>query len=129
MKAIYGKYFIRLTIFSIILVVLSILFQTLLPLYATPAMPYIILFYFIMIAFVHYIVLRGSIISNKNFINNYILGTIIKFLSILIFLGIYIFLNKTDAIRFALTFCVFYFLYAIFEVIALKKDNQTILKK
>ena len=127
-KKIYAKYFVRLLIFSIIIEILSIFFQKAVPQYVTPAMPYIVLFYFLMNAIVHYIVLRGSAVNDKRFINNYILGTMIKFFSILIFVGIYIFLHREDAVRFAVTFFVFYFVYAIFEVIAVKKDAKSVRK-
>ena len=121
-KEVYTKYFAGLIIFSIIVAGLGVLFQKIAPQYATPALPYIVLFYFLMNALVHYIVLRGTIVSDKRFVNNYILGTMVKFFSILIFVGIYIFLHREEAVRFAITFFIFYFLYAVFEVIAVKKD-------
>ena len=38
---------------------------------------------------------------------------------------LYMFLKPDDAIRFAIAFLVIYFLYAIFEIVVLKKENET----
>ena len=38
-------------------------------------------------------------------------------------------LNKKDAWRFAIAFLIIYFLYAIVEVIVLKKENEEIRKQ
>ena len=127
-KEVYSKYFARLIIFSIVIAGLGVFFQKAVPQYATPALPYIVLFYFLMNALVHYIVLRGSMVSDKRFVNNYVLGTMVKFFSILIFVGIYIFSHREEAVKFAITFFVFYFVYAVFEIVALKKDAKNVRK-
>ena len=52
-----------------------------------------------------------------------------KLLSCLLFLLLYLFLNRADAIRFASAFLVIYFLYSIFEVVLLRMENREIQEK
>ena len=65
----------------------------------------------------------------KKFVSSYMLSRVIKLLSCLVFLLVYILVKKDDAIRFAIAFLVIYFLYSIFEVFLLKKENQEISEK
>lgn len=124
------KFSFRILVFSVILAGASLLFQIICPNYATPALPFIILFFLIITLFTLYIVLRedkGK--AAKLFVSNYMLSRIIKLLSCLLFLLLYVLLNKKDAFRFAIAFLVIYFLYSIFEVVVLKKEIQELSKK
>lgn len=124
------KFSFRILVFSVILAGASLLFQLICPNYATPALPFIILFFLIITLFTLYIVLRedkGK--AAKLFVSNYMLSRIIKLLSCLLFLLLYVLLNKKDAFRFAIAFLVIYFLYSIFEVVVLKKEIQELSKK
>ncbi len=124
------KFSFRIIVFSVIVAGLSALFQWIFPLYASPALPFIVIFFFFITLFTIYIVLRNDNAANqRQFFSGYMLSRIIKILSCLIFLTLYIFLNKKDAIRFAIAFLVIYFLFAIFEVYLLKKENQDISEK
>ena len=72
-----------------------------------------------------YIVLRGDTgRDGRKFVSSYMLSRTVKLLSCLLFLLLYMFLNREDAIRFAIAFMVIYFLYAVFEIIVLKKENE-----
>jgi hypothetical protein len=62
--------------------------------------------------------------EGKRFVSAYMLSRTVKILSCLLFLFLYMFLNQKDAIKFAIAFMVIYFLYAIFEVVVLKKENE-----
>lgn len=102
---------------------LTVLFQWLCPDYASPALPFVVLFFCIITLFTIYIVLRddkGK--AEKLFVSNYMLSRIIKLFSCLLFLIIYVLLNKADAIRFAIAFLIIYFAYSIFEVMILRKE-------
>ena len=119
------KFSFRIIVFTVILAGLSVLFQVLFPQLTTPAMPFILIFFFLITLFTMYIVLRNQEMQDgKKFVSSYMISRTVKILSCLIFLFLYIFLNKKDSIRFAITFMVFYFLYAIFEIILLKKENE-----
>ena len=56
-------------------------------------------------------------------VSNYMLATIIKFMSYLLFILVYLLLTKQDKILFAITFLIVYFLFAIFEIIAIKRED------
>ena len=119
------KFSFRIIVFSVIIAGLSLLFQWLLPKYATPALPFIVLFFFVITLLTLYIVLRNNDgQEGKRFVSAYMLSRTVKILSCLLFLILYIFLNQKDAVKFAIAFIVIYFLYAIFEVVVLKKENE-----
>ena len=119
------KFSFRIIVFSVIIAGLSLLFQWLFPQYATPALPFIVLFFFVITLLTLYIVLRNNEgQEGKRFVSAYMLSRTVKILSCLLFLVLYIFLNQKDAVKFAIAFMVIYFLYAIFEVVVLKKENE-----
>lgn len=123
------KFSFRIIIFSVIIAGLTVLFQWFFPQHASPALPFIVLFFFVITLFSMFIVLRddqGK--EGKRFVSNYMLSRVIKLLSCLLFLGLYIFLNKPDAVRFAIAFLVIYFLYSIFEVVLLRMENKEMSK-
>ena len=118
------KYTYQLIIFSVVMAALGVVFQLLLPQYASLAIPFIVIFFFIITLFTLYVVLRKpNQVSERKFIAGYMLSRIVKLFSVLIFLILYLILNKTDRIPFAVAFLVVYFAYSIFEVVALKKEQ------
>ncbi|MBQ6070834.1 MAG: hypothetical protein IKQ75_02405 [Bacteroidales bacterium] len=124
------KFSFRILVFSVVVAALTVLFQWLCPAYASPALPFIVLFFLIITLFSLYIVLRDSSgKAGKQFVSNYMLSRVVKLLSCLLFLVLYMVLNKKDAWRFAIAFLIIYFLYAIVEVIVLKKENEEIRKQ
>lgn len=123
------KFSFRIIVFSAIVAALTVIFQWLCPAYASPALPFIVLFFFVITLTTIYIVLRNTTgTDGRKFVSSYMLSRIIKIFSCLIFLVLYLLLNKNDAMRFAIAFLVIYFLYSIFEVIVLKKENQELSK-
>lgn len=118
------KYLFRLLVFSIVLFSATFGMQLFCPQYVSPALPYIVLFFFILSLFTHYIVLRGIYIDGKNFVTNYMLASTIKFVAYLVFLLTYILLNKADAVLFGISFIILYFCYAIFEVVTIKLEKK-----
>ena len=119
------QYAFRLIIFSIIITALTVLMQWQYPQYSTPALPFIVIFFFIITLFTLYIILRTDHRKDdKRFISRYLLSRIIKFMSCLIFVFLYIILNKEDRWRFAIAFIIIYFSFAIFEIFALKGHTK-----
>lgn len=118
------KFSIRLIIFSAIMAALSVLFQVIFPQFASPALPFIVLFFFIISEMTLYILLREEQQQQaQKFLSGYILSRIIKFLSCFLFVLLYlIFCQATDRWRFAIAFLTIYFAYSIFEVILIKKE-------
>lgn len=119
------KYAYRVLIFSIIIAVLSVALQLLLPQYASPALPFIVLFFFVITLLTLYIVLRSNNYKESSrFFSSYFLSRIIKFFSCLTFLFLYIVLNKEDRWNFAVAFIIIYFFYSFLEVYILKKEQE-----
>lgn len=121
------KYAYRLLVFSTVIAAISIIVQYLFGKtgWITPALPFIVLFFFLITSFTLFIVLRGDIgKEGTRFISGYLLSRLIKFFSCLLFLFIYVIVNKTDRWPFAIAFIVIYFIYSIYEVIILKKEND-----
>lgn len=124
------KFSFRIILFSAIIAGLTVLFQWLFPQYASPALPFIVLFFFIITLLTMFIVLRDDKGREaKKFVSSYMLSRVIKLLSCLVFLLVYVLVRKEDAMRFAIAFLAIYFLYSIFEVFLLKKENQEISEK
>lgn len=120
-----SKYAYRLIVFSVIMAAVSVVFQIAVPKYASPALPFIVLFFFLLSMFTLYIVLRETASTdNKKMISRYLLSRIIKFISCILFLTIYVLLNKEDRWPFGLAFMVIYFAFSVFEVFALKKEQK-----
>ena len=119
------KFSFRIIVFSVIIAALALLFQWLWPNLATPAMPFIVLFCFAMTLFTMYIVLRSDDGQDgRKFVSSYMISRTVKLLSCLLFLLLYMFLNREDALRFGIAFMVIYFLYAIFEIFLLKQEKK-----
>ena len=119
------KYALRLVIFSAIIAALTLSFQVIFREYASPALPFIVLFFFLSTFLTLYIVLRSNNQKEKKqFISSYLLSRVIKLFSCLLFLVIYILCNKEDGLHFAFAFMIIYFLYAVYEVFALKGEKR-----
>ena len=72
-----------------------------------------------------YIVLRSDDGQDgRKFVSSYMISRTVKLLSCLLFLLLYMFLNREDALRFGIAFMVIYFLYAIFEIFLLKQEKK-----
>jgi hypothetical protein len=124
------KFSLRILIFSIVVAGLAALFQWLVPAYASPVLPFIVLFFFVITLFTIFIVLRDDQGKDgQRFVSGYMLSRIIKLFSCLIFLFLYIVINKQDAWKFAISFMVIYFLFSIFEVVLLKQESDDISKR
>lgn len=120
-----SKYAYRLIIFSVIIAAVSIVFQFFAPDYASPALPYIVLFFFVLSLFTIFIVLRPiKQKDNKKMVSRYLLSRIVKFVSCLLFLLIYVIVNKEDRWLFAFAFMFIYFAFSVFEVYVLKKEQK-----
>lgn len=112
-------------VFSVIVAGLALLFQWLAPQYATPVLPFIVLFFFVITLLSLYIVLRNDDGKDgKRFVSSYMLSRTVKLLPCLLFLVLYMFLKPEDALRFGVAFIIIYFLFAIFEIFVLKKENE-----
>jgi len=114
----------RLIIFSVFIIALCVAFQLLFSKYATPALPYILLFFFLLTQYsIIYVLRKPQDASEKNFIVKYMITRVVKLLLMLVFLVLYLIFNKEDRWNFAGAFLIIYFLYSIFEIVTLKKEQ------
>jgi len=121
----FKKFTLRLIVFSVIMALTGMLFQWLLPEYASVAIPFIILFFFFITLFTLFTVLRKEKqVSNKQFIFGYMLSRILKLTTMLLFLMLYMIFNPEDRWNFTGAFLIIYFSYSVFEFFALKKKNE-----
>ena len=142
LKKIYYKYLQSLLIFSIIITIIYIALRYFVPAIVSLNLPFLIFFFVFVTAITHYIVTCTRVermeykpnpelskeeqskeiaAIERKFITRYMLITTVKLLTFIVLLTLYAYLNKTDAICFALNFMVIYFLYSIFEVVYIKK--------
>ena len=118
------KFAYQLMIFSVVVAALGVLFQWIFPDFASPAIPFIVIFFFFITLFTLYVVMRNPHkVSGKKFVAGYMISRIVKMFSVFLFLVLYMMLNKEDRWNFAGAFLVIYFSYSVFEIIALKKDQ------
>lgn len=123
------RFSFRVLVFSVIMAGLTVLFQIFCPQLASPALPFIVLFFMFVTLFTLFIVLRDDQAkAKKRFVSSYLLSRIIKLFSCLLFIILYILINRSDARRFAIAFLIIYFFYSIFEVIVLKKESDDLEK-
>ena len=115
----FKKYFKRLTIYWVIIALLSFFISALIPVtYRTPTLPYLLLFYFIMTALTGFIILIFANKKFSKFVNIFMLATVGKLLLYLFIIIIYLFfINRKDAIGFISSFFIYYLLFTIFETI------------
>jgi hypothetical protein len=57
-------------------------------------------------------------------VSRYLLSRIVKFTSCILFLTIYVLVNKADRWYFAFAFMIIYFAYSVFEVFILKREQK-----
>jgi L-asparagine transporter-like permease len=118
------KFAYQLIIFSVAVAALSVLFQWLFPKYASPAIPFIIIFFFFITLFTLFVVMRSKHqVTGKKFVASYMISRFVKMFSVFLFLILYMVINKEDRWNFAGAFLIIYFTYSIFEIIALKKEQ------
>jgi len=87
--------------------------------YISPALPYLILFFFAVNLVVHYMLQKAEKNKYRKIITNYMLATFLRFFLYLIVILAYAFLNRTDAIPFIVSFFILYLLYSVHEVVSI----------
>ena len=117
------KYTYRLLIFSaIVAAILFLVFKYALAQYYLPVFPFLIVFFASISILIHYLLLKASNFRIAKF-STFFMGSItVKLFLYIIFLVIYVLVDKTNAVPFLLTFFVLYFIFTIFETFSLLID-------
>ncbi|MCF6239961.1 MAG: hypothetical protein L3J74_01300 [Bacteroidales bacterium] len=117
------KYIIRLLIFvAIISLIAIILYLTVLTKFYLPVFPYVLLFFTVISFLTHYILLKSGKSRIAKFSTSFMGITSLKLFLYLIFIVVYLFIDKTNALVFVLTFFILYLLFTVFETSSLLKD-------
>ena len=117
------RYIIRLFLFSVILGAISFgLFKFVLAQYYLHIYPFLIAFFVIISILVHFIVLKASNFRIAKFSTLFMGSTSAKLFIYIIFLIIYVLVDKENAVSFLLTFLVLYFVFTVFETFSLLID-------
>ena len=116
----------KLIFFTLILTILGIAVWLGVPLkFKTPALPYLLGFYFLTTLSVHYFLLRAISKRIVAFINAFLISTTLKLFLYFGVLAWYVFTHKADALAFSITFLVLYLAFTLFEVSALLKSSNS----
>jgi hypothetical protein len=115
----------NLTILSTIVAVIGAGIYFMLPRFATPALPWLILFFIITTYTLYSVLLKASTGKFNRFTNLFMAASVFKLLLLLVVITLYMFFFRSDAIRFVITMFVLYLVYTVFEVIWLLKINKT----
>ncbi len=112
-----GKYYINLSLLTFIMAITAfILFKTYLAKYYSPVFWGLLLFFYLIHLISHSILIITQTKKKINFGNAYLGSFLLKFLSYIIFLIIYVLTNKENFIFFAISLFILYIVYTIFEV-------------
>jgi len=121
MSKIYSKVLTILSVLTVVLLVMGIfLFNSVIEAYYLPIFPYLLVFFFIVNAIVHYFKHKIFKIRAASFPRHLMAINGLKLFSYLFFIMIYLFLFRENAKPFLLGFLVLYFIYFSFELISNK---------
>lgn len=118
MKIIYIDFLKKLLIYSFILGGAGALAVYFLPAsFISPALPFLFVFFIAVTLIVHLILLNVAKKKTGGFVNLFMLLTFGKLLFFLTIILAYALLNRSDAVRFIISFFILYIFYTAFEVV------------
>ncbi len=117
------KFIYRILLFSIIIMAVAyVLFSTVLNQYYLPVFPFLILFFVVSTIGIHAILLKAGNQRPARFSTFYMGSITSKLFLYMIFLVVYVLVDKANAANFIIVFFILYLFYTIFETISLLKD-------
>jgi hypothetical protein len=124
MRKKYQQFILRLTVISLITGGLCMLLKGLLaPGIISPALPWLIIMFYIITAVVHFIILKITLMNPRKFVGYFMLSTFLKLFIYLVVIVAYVFIVKEGLLPFILAFFALYIIYTVFEVVTIL--NQT----
>ncbi len=112
-------------LFSLLLLLITLLWNQFLPKnFHSVYAPFILLYFFVSIMIVHPLLMKSNKKSSQSFIRAYMGSTAIRLFSSILIIFIFLLINKNqpERITFAVTFMFYYFSFQIFEVVSLLKE-------
>jgi len=125
MRKKYQQFIIRLTILSLItgilVFILNRLFSSeIIP----PALPWLIILFYLVTAVVHYALLRISAMNPRKFVGYFMLATFAKLMVYLVVMVAYVFKVREGMLAFVLSFFMLYIIYTVFEVVTILDQTK-----
>lgn len=115
-----------LSVYTAILAVITVVIFLLLPSgYASVSIPYQFVLFYTVTLTVHYLLLKASEKSAGSFVTRFMLVSFLKLLLYVIVLVAYLFLNKSDVLRFAIPYLALYILYSAYEIYSITRFSNT----
>jgi hypothetical protein len=119
------RFFIKLLIFSLVLVLFTFLLDTILPAKSLPrVLPWLFILFFTVTFLVHWIVLRITELKPTRFVSYFMLATFGKLLIYFLAILTYIFTRKEEMLPFILSFFILYIFYTVFEVVNILSQTK-----
>jgi hypothetical protein len=113
----FRRFIFYLVGFTILAFLLTALFYWLAPAYMISRVLFLIpLFYFLVVLISQFILYRLAAGNNQKFTQTFIAITVGRLLLYLAIVLVYSFLVRDDAVRFIISFFVFYFLFTVLEI-------------
>jgi hypothetical protein len=125
MRTKYLRFLLRLTVLSLALGLLAYILHHFLPSrFTTPALPYLIVLFYVVSAIVHFALLKISALNPRKFVGYFMLATFLKLMNYLIVIVVYVFYVKEGILTFILTFFILYIIYTVFEVVTILAQTK-----
>jgi len=116
----------NLLIFSLVFVLIYLLFSYILPSqFFSLSLPYLFPFFIAVSLLSYHLLLKALHRRFSKFVNSFLAITGIKLFFFMLVLVIHILLFRSDAIAFSLNFFILYLGYTIFETVSLVKYSQS----
>ena len=125
MRKKYQQFIIRLTILSLITGILVFILNRLFSAeIISPALPWLIILFYLVTAVVHYALLRISAMNPRKFVGYFMLATFAKLMVYLVVMVAYVFKVKEGMLAFVLAFFILYIIYTVFEVVTILAQTR-----
>jgi hypothetical protein len=117
MRTDFLKFLKVIFIFSAIVAAANLVYSIMLSGQNVPNHSWLIFFYFILGTSVFHLgLLRSSMGKPQGFVRYYMGATTLKLMVHVVFILLFCLFNRDEAVRFIVTFLIFYLLYTVFEV-------------
>jgi len=120
----YRSFLLKLFIFSLVIGLVVLLLNLFLPPdMVSPTLPFLVIYFFVITAAVHYALVRSTAYSARRYVSYFMLATFAKFFIYVVTVFAYAFFNRSDLLPFVIAFFILYILYTVFEVLAIIKKT------
>ncbi len=126
MRTPFIKFVKKLAIYTLIIVLLAYLVSLFIPAkYLSPAMPYLLVFFFLVAAFTYHLALNAMNKKTSRYANFFMISVFAKLLLYIAVILIYAFANTADIVGFIFIFFIYYLLFTVFETMEVIKVQKS----